>query len=394
MRQYLKRYAQNFDYPLFFTVLLLSLFGLVMIYSSSMMVAIVFKEQTPDFYYNKQVTNLMVAFFGFLVAAFFPYKHYANKNIMLLLTIVLAVLFTWVKINGNGAEEGIGSQSWIAVPGLGNFQPSEYAKLFIILYFAAAFHRKAQKYTFEKLQPTEIFYPIFLWILVVAGVAFETDLGASIILCGIAVSVVAASGIPFKTFWKFFGVLGAFGAAIIGILWLFKGELLKGNRKGRILSYFNPFDYENDFGHQVVNSYYAIGGGGLEGRGLGQSIQKLGYLPEPQTDFIMAIIMEELGIWGVLIVLGGLGFIIYKGFSIALRTKDPLARMIAAGIASWIGFQSFINLGGVTGLIPLTGVTLPFISYGGTSIIILSLAMGILINVSMFEKVERKKSQS
>ncbi|MFJ7730585.1 FtsW/RodA/SpoVE family cell cycle protein [Lysinibacillus sp. NPDC097231] len=393
MKQYLKRYTQNFDYPLFFTVLLLSLFGLVMIYSSSMMVAIR-KEYGPDYYYHKQVINLIVAFLGFLVTAFFPYKHYANKNIMLLLTVVLAVLFTWVKVAGNGAEEGIGSQSWIYVPGLGNFQPSEYAKLFIILYFAAAFYRKAQKYTFEKLQPTEIFYPIFIWILVVAGVAFETDLGASVILCGIAISVVAASGIPFKTFWKFFGVLGAFGAAIIGILWLFKGDLLTGNRKGRILSYFNPFDYESDMGHQVVNSYYAIGGGGLEGRGLGQSIQKLGYLPEPQTDFIMAIIMEELGIWGVLIVLGGIGFIVYKGLSIALRTKDPLARMIAAGIASWIGFQTFINLGGVTGLIPLTGVTLPFISYGGTSIIILSLAMGILINVSMFEKVERKKTQS
>ncbi|MEB2278689.1 FtsW/RodA/SpoVE family cell cycle protein [Lysinibacillus xylanilyticus] len=393
MKQYLKRYAQNFDYPLFFTVLLLSLFGLVMIYSSSMMVAIQ-KGYDPDNYYHKQVINLIVAFLGFLVAAFFPYKHYANKNIMLLLTIVLAILFTWVKVAGNGDVTGVGSKSWIKVPGLGNFQPSEYAKLFIILYFSAAFYRKAQKYTFEKLQPTEIFYPIFLWILVVAGVAFETDLGACIILCGIAVSVVAASGIPFKTFWKFFGVLGAFGVAIIGILWLFKGDLLTGNRKGRILSYFNPFDYESDMGHQVVNSYYAIGGGGLEGRGLGQSIQKLGYLPEPQTDFIMAIIMEELGIWGVLIVLVGLGYIVYKGFSIALRTKDPLARMITAGIASWIGWQTFINLGGVTGLIPLTGVTLPFISYGGTSIIILSLAMGILINVSMFEKVERRKTQS
>ncbi|ACA38999.1 FtsW/RodA/SpoVE family cell cycle protein [Lysinibacillus sp. fkY74-1] len=393
MKQYLKRYAQNFDYPLFFTVLLLSLFGLIMIYSSSMMVAIVREGEAPDYFYQKQITNLIVASLGFIVAAFFPYKHYANKNIMMILTIILAVLFTWLKVAGHGAED-VGSQSWIRVPGLGNFQPSEYAKLFIILYFAAAFYRKSQKYTFEKLQPTEIFYPIFLWILVVAGVAFETDLGAVIILCGIAVSVVASSGIPFKTFWKFFGVLAAFGAAILGILLLFKGELLTDNRKGRILSYLNPFEYENGSGHQVANSYYAIGGGGLEGRGLGQSIQKLGYLPEPQTDFIMAIIMEELGIWGVLIVLTGLGFIVYKGFSIALRTKDPMARMIAAGIASWIGWQSFINLGGVTGLIPLTGVTLPFISYGGTSIIILSLAMGILINVSMFEKVERKKTQS
>ncbi len=386
MKQYLKRYAQNFDYPLFFTVLLLSLFVLVMIYSSSMMVAIAIKGKAPDYYYHKQVINLTVAFLGFIAAAFFPYKHYANKKVMLILTAILVVLFTWVA--------GIGSKSWISVPGLGNFQPSEYAKLFIILYFAAAFYRKGQKYTFEKLQPTEIFYPIFLWILVVAGVAFETDLGASIILCGIAVCVVAASGIPFKTFWKFFGVLGAFGGIILGILWLFKGDMLTDNRMGRIKSFMNPFEYENGSGHQVVNSYYAIGGGGLEGRGLGQSIQKLGYLPEPQTDFIMAIIMEELGIWGVLIVIGGLGFIVYKGFSIALRTKDPLARMISAGIASWIGWQTFINLGGVTGLIPLTGVTLPFISYGGTSIIILSLAMGILINVSMFEKIERRKTQS
>ena len=116
-----------------------------MIYSSSMMVAIVQKGQAPDYFYQKQVTNLMVAFLGFILTAFFPYKHYANKNIMLLLTVVLVVLFTWVKVAGNGAEE-VGSQSWIAIPGLGNFQPSEYAKLFIILYFAAAFIEKRKIY--------------------------------------------------------------------------------------------------------------------------------------------------------------------------------------------------------------------------------------------------------
>jgi len=143
MKHYLKRYAKNFDYPLFFTVLLLSLFGLIMVYSSSMMVAIR-KGEAPDFFYQKQIINLIVAFLGFIVAAFFPYKHYANKNIMMILTIILAVLFTWLKVAGHGAED-VGSQSWINVPGLGNFQPSEYSKLFIILYFAAAFYRKAQK---------------------------------------------------------------------------------------------------------------------------------------------------------------------------------------------------------------------------------------------------------
>lgn len=391
MKQYLKRYAQNFDYALFFTVALLTLFGLIMIYSSSMMVAISKLERAPDYFYFEQLKNIAVAFVAFLVAAFFPYKHYANKTVMLLLTVVLFVLLIWLKVAGFGADE-VGSQSWIKVPGIGNFQPSEYSKLFIILYFAAAFYRKGQKYTLEKLQPQEIMYPIVLWLGVLAFVALETDIGAVVILCGIAVSVVAASGIPFKTFWKFFSVLGVFGAALIGILLFFKRDILTPSRIGRIKSFFNPFDYEQSSGNQIVNSYIAMGSGGVEGRGLGQSIQKLGYLPEPQTDFIMAIIMEELGIWGVLIVLGGLGFIVYKGLSIALKTSDPLARMIAAGIASWIGFQSFINLGGVTGLIPLTGVTLPFISYGGTSLILLSLAIGILMNVSMFVKVEKKNS--
>ena len=133
-----------------------------------------------------------------------------------------------------------------------------------------------------------------------------------------------------------------------------------------------------------------MGQGGLEGVGLGQSVQKLGYLPEPQNDFIMAIIAEELGIFGVSIVIVGIGIIVFRSLYIAMTTKDPLARMIAGGIGSWIGFQTFVNLGGVSGIIPLTGVTLPFISYGGTSILMLSLAMGILINVSMYYKREKK----
>ncbi|MER1999471.1 MAG: FtsW/RodA/SpoVE family cell cycle protein, partial [Lysinibacillus sp.] len=120
-------------------------------------------------------------------------------------------------------------------------------------------------------------------------------------------------------------------------------------------------------------------------------IQKLGFLPEPQTDFIMAIIAEELGIKGVAIVLVGLGFIVARSLIIAMTTKDPLARMIAGGIGAWIGFQTFVNLGGITGLIPLTGVTLPFISYGGSSIMLLSLALGILMNISMFHKREKRK---
>ena len=168
-------------------------------------------------------------------------------------------------------------------------------------------------------------------------------------------------------------------------------SLLTERRRGRLEAFFNPFDYEQGFGYQIVNGYIAIGSGGLTGLGLGNSNQKYGYLPEPHTDFIMAIIAEELGLIGVLIVLCGLFFIVFKAISIALSTKDPQARMIAAGIGSIIGFQTFINLGGMLGIIPLTGVPLPFISYGGTSIIILSAALGILMNVSMFVKHEKNR---
>ncbi|MEK9197644.1 FtsW/RodA/SpoVE family cell cycle protein [Ureibacillus sp. 179-F W5.1 NHS] len=392
MRKYLAYYVRNFDYPLFFTYVFLCLFGLVMIYSAGMWVAIVNKDQGPDFYYNKQLLNLCVAGVAFIVGAFFPYKHYSNKKLMVALLGIMLVLLFWVWNFGVGAEQS-GSQSWIDL-GIMNFQPSEFAKLFIILYFAGAFYRKSLKNSMENLGPNNIIYPILVWLLVIFCVANETDLGAVMIISGIAIAVVAASGIQFKKFMKFFAVLGGFGSALIGLILLVKGEeILTQNRVGRIKAFLNPFEYETGSSYQVINGYIAIGSGGLEGVGLGQSIQKLGYLPEPQTDFIMAIIAEELGILGVIIVLGGLGFIVLRALTIALKTKDPLARMIAAGIGSWIAVQTFINLGGLSGLIPLTGVTLPFISYGGTSILLLSFAMGILVNISMYVKLEKRRSK-
>lgn len=389
MRKYLAYFVRNFDYPLFFTYVFLCLFGLVMIYSSSMMVSIIYEDGTPDYFYRKQLLNLVVAAFAFLIGAFFPYKHFSSKKLMKVLLFFTIFLFIWLLIDG---YEAGGAKSWINLFGLTMFQPSEFAKLFIILYFAGAFYRKSLNNPMENLEPNNIVYPIIVWLVIILFVATETDLGAVMIISGIAVAVIAASGIQFKKFMKFFAVLAGFGSALIGLVLLVKGdEILTQNRLGRIKSFLNPFEYEGGSSYQIINGYIAIGSGGLEGVGLGQSIQKLGYLPEPQNDFIMAIISEELGILGVIIVLGGLGFIVFRALTIALKTKDPLARMISAGIASWIAVQSFINLGGLSGLIPLTGVTLPFISYGGTSILLLSFAMGILINVSMYVKLEKKK---
>lgn len=390
MKKYLSTYFRNFDYPIFITYILLCLFGLVMVYSASMMVAIQ-EGRPPDYYYSKQLLNLGVASFAFLIGAFFPYKHYSNKWLLFMLMVIMAILLFWVNLWGTGRIE-TGSQSWIRLFGM-TFQPSEYAKLFVIIYFAGSLYKKSLKeQSIQDVRPNDIWPPILIWLLILFSVGMETDLGAVMIIGMIAMSLLVFSGIRGKTLWKFSVVLGSFGAIVVGSVVLLKFDtIFNESRMGRLKVFANPFEYANGSGYQIINGYYAIGGGGLDGRGLGQSIQKLGYLPHPETDFIMAIIAEELGVLGVFIVIAGLSFIVLRALYIAMTTKDPLARMITGGIAVWIGFQAFLNLGGLSGVIPLTGVTLPFISYGGTSILLLSLAMGIFLNVSMYYKLEKRK---
>ena len=363
-----------------------------MIYSSSMMVAIVYKDAAPDFYYKKQLLNLVIAAPLFIAAVIMPYRRLSSKPVLVMLMIAMVILEIWVTFAGHGRED-TGSQSWISLFGLVNFQPSEFAKLFVIIYFAGSFYNKSlKKDSIQLLSVDDIKEPLGIWLAILGCVAIETDIGAVGIIFIVAMSVIVASGMKNKVLVRIGGLIGGLGLAVISFLFLVKRDsIFTEGRMGRFTSYLNPFEYADGSGHQVINGYFAIGSGGLEGKGLGQSVQKLGYLPEPQTDFIMAIVAEELGLLGVSIVLFGIGFIVLRGFWIAMTTQDPLARMLAAGISTWIGFQTFINLGGLSGLIPLTGVTLPFISYGGTSIILLSLAMGILINISTYYKLEKRK---
>ncbi|MBK3495421.1 FtsW/RodA/SpoVE family cell cycle protein [Viridibacillus sp. YIM B01967] len=387
MKSYLKRYARNFDYPLFFTYLLLCCFGLVMVYSASMVWAVNQLGGSPDFFYKKQITNLCIGAVAFVVGAFIPYKIYKENNVIVSMLGVMFALLLAVYFFGFSPGDS-GAKSWLNL-GFASLQPSEFVKIIIILYFSAVFAKKYEKGKLDNINES-IIPPIVVLFAASFLIFLEPDLGTLVIIFFIAVSVIAASGIKFKTFGKILGVLGAcMVIALIGIFFI-RDRFFTEKRMGRINAYFNPFEDEQFFGYQVVNGYLAIGAGGIKGLGLGQSVQKMGYLPEPQTDFILAIIAEELGTFGVAIVLFGLGYIVIRALVISLRTKDPMARMIAAGIASMIGFQTFINVGGLTGIIPLTGVPLPFISYGGTSLILLSLAMGILINVSMFVKRESK----
>lgn len=387
MKQYIKRYAANFDYPLLFTYIALALFGLVMIYSSSMAWAVNYYGDPPDTFYKQQVRNLSLAFPVFILAAIFPYKHFQRKGMMIL---VLSVVFIGlISVHFIGTPRG-GAKSWIDL-GFANLQPSEMAKVGIIFYLAGVFANKYKNGTINKLNES-IIPPVIILTMVLISVFLEPDLGSMAIIGAVGLCVIAVSGIKLKSFSKLAGIIIAAVGFVISMVMLFaQDSIFTEKRLGRLDAFFNPFTDELGFGMQIVNGYLAIGSGGLSGLGLGQSIQKLGYLPEPHTDFIMSVIAEELGVFGVVFVIGGLGFIVLRGLSIAMTTKDPLARMLAAGVASMIGIQSFVNLGGLTGIIPLTGVTLPFISYGGTSVILLSLAMGVLMNVSMFHKYEKSK---
>lgn len=387
MKQYIRKYAKNFDYPLFFTYVALVLFGLVMIYSASMAWSVNRYGYEPDYFYENQKLNLILAIPAFLIASIFPYKHFNKKRMLL---TVLAVMFTGLALVHIIGYEGGGAQSWINL-GFASIQPSEIAKVGIIFYLAGVFSNKYKNGTINKLNES-IIPPVTILALVLFSVFREPDLGSMAIIGAVGLCVMAASGIYLKTFLKLAGiVIAAVSVFVIPFMIFAQDAIFTEKRLGRLEAFFNPFSDELGFGLQIVNGYLAIGSGGLSGLGLGQSIQKLGYVPEPHTDFIMAIIAEELGVFGVVFVLGGLAFIVLRALAIAMTTKDPLARMLAAGVASMIGIQAFVNLGGLTGLIPLTGVTLPFISYGGTSVILLSLAMGVLMNVSMFHKMEKAK---
>lgn len=389
MKTYVNRILRNFDYPLFVVYMLLCLFGLIMIYSASMVWAVNIYNYDPAHFYYKQIKSLAIAIPAFLVTAVIPYRHYRRKKFLYTTLGVMFALLILVKFVGFG--DAVGAKSWLTLPfGFGNMQPTEVAKIAFIVYFSGVFANKYYAGTLDEIKTT--IFPTFAILTVsLILVLLEPDFGATLILFLVAVSVIAASGMNLKNYLKisgFFVILG-FGLSIL--LWIMWDKVMTVSRIGRFLAFTDPFEYIQGSGLQIVNGYIAIGAGGLKGVGLGNSIQKLGYLPEPHTDVIMAVISEETGLLGTTLVLGGLFFIIARAFIVALRTKDAHARMLAAGIGSLIAIQTLVNLGGLTGLIPLTGVTLPFISFGGTSVVFLSIALGILMNVSMYGKYERMK---
>lgn len=379
----IKKILRSYDIPLIVVVVALSIFGLVMIYSASMIVGPAKYEVASDYFFNKQIINLIIAAIMFIFFAIVPYKLYQHKYVLMGIVFgSIGVLFL-LDIVGHTANN---AQSWIKVAGM-NVQPSEFIKLGVIIYLAAIYAKK-QKYI-DNFN-AGVVPPLFFLVIVCALIFFQPDFGTALIIFMIAATIIVSSGMGWKSLMKLAGIIVIAAMLVLPFLFIMKDDIFTDNRMGRIYSFFEPFKYEEKEGYQLVNSYIAIGTGGVGGTGLGTSIQKYGYLPEPHTDFIMAVISEELGAKGVLFVLGCLGFIILRGYRIAMKCRDPFGSLLVIGISSMIGIQSFINLGGVIGIIPITGVTLPFVSYGGSSVILLGISMGVLVNVSMFSNYENK----
>lgn len=355
------------DWILLISIILISLFGLIMIYSASYVWA-EYKFDDPYKFVKTQGLFLIISYIMIFLALKVPYTKYLNQaNIIFSVCFLLLVL---VLIPGIGSVRN-GSRSWFGIGGFG-IQPSEFAKLGMIIF--------TSKYLshYEKLLKDikKGVFPILGTLILVFGlIMLQPDFGTGVILVISIIVLLFISGVKIGFFIKI-GILGLLGVVALIIIAPYRLQ--------RIISFLNPWSDPLGSGFQIIQSLYAIGPGGLLGLGFGNSIQKHFYLPEPQTDFIFSIISEEFGFLGVLIVSSLFLIIIYRGFRIAIHCENKFGKYLAFGITFQLAFQALLNLMVVVGLIPVTGVTLPFLSYGGSSLLITMLSMSILLNISKY----------
>ncbi|MBQ8901545.1 MAG: putative lipid II flippase FtsW [Bacilli bacterium] len=356
---------KGFDKPLFVAVILIAIFGLVMIYSASFVWAN-YKFDDPYKFVKMQGIFLVVGIILMIVLSKIDYHiYYKYANIILLICAILLML---VLIPGIGTVRN-GSRSWFGIGSLG-IQPSEFAKIGLIIYVS--------KYLTNNNKEMKSIIHGVLPILGVIGLFFvlimlEPDFGTAMVIVLTLVVLIFISGVKISFFVKI-GLVGLLGIA--GII------IAAPYRMKRIVSFLNPWSDPLGSGYQILQSLYAIGPGGLLGQGFLKSRQKYFYLPEPQTDFIFSIISEELGFLGVLIVTISFMFIFYRGMLTSLKSKDLFGKYLAFGLSFGLIIQASLNLMVVVGLIPVTGVTLPFLSYGGSSLLVSLASIGIILNVS------------
>lgn len=353
------------NYKIIFCVLILSLFGVIMIYSSSYIWA-EYKYNNPYKYLIYQSTFLLLGFIVMFITSKIDYKIYKKKsNLILLICFILLIL---VLIPGVGTIRN-GSRSWFGIGPFG-IQPSEIAKIGLIIFTA----KYLSKNNNEKKFARKFVWPILIVIFIFFGlIMLEPDFGTGMVIVCALVVLIYITGTKLDIFIRL-GMLGLLG--IVGLI------LAAPYRIKRIVSFLNPWSDPLGSGFQIIQSLFAIGPGGLLGQGFMNSRQKHFYLPEPQTDFIFSIITEEFGFVGSLIICLLFSYLFYNLIKIALKTNDLFGKYLVFGFSFMLIFQTLLNLMVVVGIIPVTGVTLPFLSYGGSSLLVSMASIGIILNIS------------
>lgn len=352
-------YSLKIDSKLFFLLMLTCLFGLILLYSASGSWMLVLK----------QAIHLVIAVFVMIVVGQIPphiLKIYSPYFMIIGVILLLAVLFFGVSVNG--------SQRWLRL-GFFNFQPSELLKIIVPIATAAILTKEALPPRTDKLIIS--FFSIMLIVLLIAK---QPDLGTSILIGSSGLFVIFFSGLSWRV------ILYAFISLLVisPVLWFF---VLLNYQKQRILTFLSPESDPLGSGYQVIQSKIAIGSGGFSGKGYLQGTQsQLDFLPEHSTDFIFSVLAEEFGFIGVLFLFLLYGLIIYRCLKISLSTNDNFAKLLGASLTLTFFIYIFVNIGMISGLLPVVGVPLPFMSYGGTSLVTLMISFGLIMSVSQNKK--------
>lgn len=364
------------DYWLSLAIFALIAFGLIMIYSVSKYYSLQITNDVTDKYYLiKQLQWLGVGIVVWIVFQNIDYRVWQQKSSVLFYLTFILLLLPLLPF-GHGGGSGA---RWFGF-GIFQLQPSEVAKLTLILYLSSWFSKRGESIK----EVSKIFVPFICVLSVIALLMLvQKDLGTLAVIISIAAVMFVMTGAPL------FQLLSGGGLAVF-LLWL--SIKIEPYRMERFLTFLNPEANNLGSGYHIQNALIAIGSGGLWGLGFGQSKQKYLYLPEAHTDSIFAITCEELGLIRSALIVFVFVLIAQRGYKIALRSQDPFARLVAVGITTWILFQTLINIGAMLSLLPLTGIPLPFISYGGSSLVILLVAVGILVNISKNQSIALNNS--
>ena len=362
----------TYDRQLLFSVLLLVGIGIVMVYSASSAVALD-KYDNGYFFLKKQAVSSFIGILALVICSHIPFRLYRVLTYPLLLFalgLLGAVLFS-----GFGVTAG-GSQRWLQLGPL-SFQPAEAARLSLIIYLAYSLSKKQ-----DALHIFQVSFVPHLIVLLLFTVLLllQPDFGSVMIFCALTWIMMFIGGVPLR---YLITTLSALLPAVIYLL------IREPYRIRRLISFMDPWQYPSGEGYQMIHSLMAFGTGGLWGTGIGQGYQKLFYLPEPHTDFIFSVIGEELGFWGVMVILCLYAVILWRGLRIGYECRDLFGMLMAVGITLALALQVSINMGVTLGLLPTKGLTLPFLSYGGTSLVINMACIGILMNIGVRNAGER-----